>query len=41
MCRTEDYKTRPKNVNYKEPHIKLLFAFTKVLVKNKNLQSRC
>ena len=29
------------HVNYKEPHIKLLFAFTKAHIKNKNLQSRC
>ena len=27
-------------INYKEPHIKLLFVFTKVLIINKNLQTR-
>ena len=26
-------------INYKEPHIKLLFFFTRVLTKNKNLQT--
>ena len=28
-------------INYKETHIKLLVVFTKVLIKNKNLQTRC
>ena len=28
-------------INWKEPHIRFLFVFTKILIKSKNLQTRC